>query len=118
MSAEGTIERAIEVEVAIEAEAVPRAVAARSEIELPHEFRSVVMTAILAIMFFYTLYFARAVFVPLLLAMLLRLFLELPMKFLGRFHIPRAIAAILVIVGLFGGLGLLGTALGGPASEW
>lgn len=88
------------------------------EIVLPTEFRNVVLTGILALLMFYTLYFARAVFVPLLLAMLLRLFLQLPLNFLTRHRVPRLVAVLIVMVGLFGGLGLLGTAIGGPASDW
>ncbi len=92
--------------------------APRPEIELPNEFRNVVLTTILAIMVFYTLYFARAVFVPVLLAMLLRLFLQLPMNFLKRHRVPHILAVAIVMVGLFGGIGLLGSALGGPAADW
>jgi predicted PurR-regulated permease PerM len=90
----------------------------RPEIILPTEFRNVVLTGILAILILYTLYFARAVFVPLLLAMLLRLFLQLPLNFLTRLGMPRIIAVLIVMVGLFGGLGLLGAAIGGPAADW
>jgi predicted PurR-regulated permease PerM len=91
---------------------------ARPDIELPHEFRSVVLTAIVAIMTFYTLYFARGVFIPVLLAILLRLFLQLPMNFLTRHAVPRALATVIVMAGLFGGIALLGSALGGPATQW
>lgn len=90
----------------------------RPEIALPTEFRNVVLTGILAILIFYTLYFAHAVFVPVLLAMLLRLFLQLPLNFLTRHRVPRLIAVVTVMIGLFGALGLLGSAIGGPAAEW
>ena len=90
----------------------------RPEIALPTEFRNVVLTGILAILIFYTLYFARAVFVPVLLAMLLRLFLQLPLNFLTRHRVPRLVAVPIVMVGLFGGIGLLGSAIGGPAADW
>jgi predicted PurR-regulated permease PerM len=114
MGADGTID----VTTVIELETPPPAVPARPEIELPSEFRNVVLTAILAIILLYTLYFARAVFVPVLLAMLLRLLLQLPMNFLTRHGVPRLLAVFVVMVGLFGGLGLLGSALGGPAADW
>jgi predicted PurR-regulated permease PerM len=90
----------------------------RPEIILPTEFRNVVLTGILAILVLYTLYFARVVFVPLLLAMLLRLFLQLPLNFLTRLGVPRLIAVLIVMAGLLGGIALLGTAIGGPASDW
>lgn len=66
----------------------------RPEIILPTEFRNVVLTGILALLILYTLYFARAVFVPLLIALLLRLFLQLPLNFLTRLGIPRLIAVL------------------------
>ncbi|HEX4113444.1 MAG TPA: AI-2E family transporter [Stellaceae bacterium] len=114
MGPDGTIE----VTTRIEVEVPPAAAPARPEIELPTEFRNVVLTTILAIIVFYTLYLARAVFVPVLLAILLRLFLQLPMNFLTRHRVPNIVAVLIVMVGLFGGLGLLGSALGGPAADW
>jgi predicted PurR-regulated permease PerM len=116
MGPDGTIE----VTTVVDIETPPTAptVPARPEIELPAEFRNVVLTAILAIVLLYTLYFARAVFVPVLLAMLLRLFLQSPMNILTRHGVPRLLAVIVVMFGLFGGLGLLGTTLAGPAADW
>jgi len=90
----------------------------RPEIILPTEFRNVVLTGILVILILYTLYFARAVFVPLSLALLLRLFLQSPLNFLTRLGMPRLVAVLIVMAGLLGGLGLLGIAIGGPASDW
>jgi predicted PurR-regulated permease PerM len=115
MAADGSIEVTVEVETPPPAQ--PPA-PERHDIELPAEFRNVVLTTILAILIFYTLYFARAVFVPVLLAMLLRLFLQLPMNFLTNRRVPRLVAVFIVMGGLFGGLGLLGSALGGPAADW
>ena len=102
MAADGSIEVTVEVETPPPAQ--PPAVSA-PDIELPTEFRNVVLTTILAILIFYTLYFARAVFVPVLLAMLIRLFLQLPMNFLTRHRVPRLVAVFIVMVGLFGGIG-------------
>jgi predicted PurR-regulated permease PerM len=114
MAADGSIEVMVEVETPQQAQPP----AERPDIELPTDFRNVVLMTILAILFFYTLYFARAVFVPVLLAMLLRLFLQLPMNFLTDRRVPRLVAVFIVMGGLFGGLGLLGSALGGPAADW
>jgi predicted PurR-regulated permease PerM len=116
MSPDGTIDvTTIEIETPPPSAAPPPA---RPDIELPTEFRNVVLTMILTILFFYTLYFAREVFVPVLLAMLLRLFLQLPMNFLTDRGVPRILAAFLILVGFLGFLGLLGSAFGGPASDW
>ncbi|HEY7990609.1 MAG TPA: AI-2E family transporter [Stellaceae bacterium] len=93
-------------------------VPARPDIQLPTEFRSVVLTVIMTIMVLYTLYFARDVVVPVLLALLIRLFLQLPLRFLTRHGLPRIVAVVIVMVGFLGAIALLGSALGGPASDW
>jgi predicted PurR-regulated permease PerM len=106
-------EKVTEVEVAASAPSPPA-----RDIQLPSEFRSVVLTAIFTILLLCTLYLARAVIVPVLLALVLRLFLQLPLSFLMRHHVPRIAAVIIVMVGFLGGLGLLGSTLGGPAADW
>jgi len=93
-------------------------VPARPDIQLPSEFRSVVLTLIMTMMLLYTLYFARAVFVPVLLALLIRLFLQLPLRFLTRYGVPLMVAVLIVMIGFLGAIALLGSALGGPASDW
>jgi predicted PurR-regulated permease PerM len=55
-----------------------------------------------------TLYFARVVFVPLALALLLSLVLAPPVAFLEKIRVPRAIAIFLVVVVLVGFMGLIG----------
>jgi predicted PurR-regulated permease PerM len=55
-----------------------------------------------------TLYFARIVFIPLALALLLSLVLSAPVAFLERIRLPRALAIFLVIVLLVGLMGLIG----------
>jgi predicted PurR-regulated permease PerM len=107
----------VEVRREIEVEIV-RPAPAHSDIQLPSEFRSVVLTAIFAIMLLCVLYLARAVIVPVLLALVLRLFLQLPLSFLMRHRVPRILAVMIVMVGFLGGIGLLGSTLGGPASDW
>jgi predicted PurR-regulated permease PerM len=53
-----------------------------------------------------------------LLAMLLRLFLQLPLGFLIRHRVPRLVAVLIVMLVPFGALGGLGSAIGGPAVDW
>ncbi|MGB6597095.1 MAG: AI-2E family transporter [Candidatus Acidiferrum sp.] len=55
-----------------------------------------------------TLYFARIVFIPLALALLLSLVLSPPVAFLERIKLPRAAAILLVILLLVGLMGLVG----------
>jgi predicted PurR-regulated permease PerM len=55
-----------------------------------------------------TLYFARVVFIPLALALLLSLVLTPPVAFFEKIKLPRVLAIILVVVVLFGLMGLIG----------
>src|SRR5271170_34688 len=55
-----------------------------------------------------TLYFARIVFIPLALALLLSLVLSPPVAFLERIKLPRALAIFLVVILMVGVMGLVG----------
>jgi predicted PurR-regulated permease PerM len=61
---------------------------------------------------------AAEIILPIVLAFVLSLVLQPAMRVLERIHFPRGIAAILLILMLFGTLGGLGTALSGPAASW
>ncbi len=73
--------------------------------------------AILAVL--YTLYFASAILLPFVLAIVLYLLLSPVMRFLTRrVHLPRFVAALLLIVLLFVVVGGVAAAISVPASEW
>ena len=63
-------------------------------------------------------YVAAEIILPIVLAFVLSLVLTPAMRVLERVHLPRVVAAILVILLLFGTLGGLGTALSVPAASW
>lgn len=63
---------------------------------------------IVAVVVIATLYFARVVFIPLALALLLSLLLAPPVAFLERIRLPRVLAIFLVVVILVGLMGLIG----------
>ena len=67
---------------------------------------------------FYTLYFARAIFVPIALAVLLNLLLGDFVRRLAKMHIPEALGAAVVLVLFVGGIGLATYQLSGPAAGW
>ncbi len=64
------------------------------------------------------LYVARAVVLPIVLAVLLGLLLAPVVRFLGRLHVPRWIAAGLVVAGLVAVVGALVYYLASPAADW
>ena len=80
--------------------------------------RHVALVILAALAVLYTLYFARSLFLPIVVAILLDFLLRPVVRGLKRLHIPEAIGAGLVIVGALGLLagGVYG--LSGPASQW
>jgi predicted PurR-regulated permease PerM len=63
-------------------------------------------------------YAAAEIVLPIVLAFVLMLVLQPAMRLLERWHLPRGLAALALIVMLFGTLIGLGTALSGPAQNW
>ncbi|MDB5410163.1 MAG: family transporter [Rhodospirillales bacterium] len=84
----------------------------------PVKYQSIVLTAILILLVFYTLYFTREVVTPIFFAVLLKLLLRPAMRFLGKVHIPEPVAGFLMILVLFASFVGLFSSLAGPATEW
>src|SRR5437660_8603141 len=63
-------------------------------------------------------YVAREIVLPLVFAIVLKLLLQPALRVLERIHIPRLVAALLLILALFGTIVGLGTAISGPARTW
>jgi predicted PurR-regulated permease PerM len=82
------------------------------------EIRSLALTGLFVLAAFYTLYFARAFFFPIVLAVLLDFLLSPLIRALKRARIPEPLGAALVIVALLGAAGGAGYELAGPAREW
>ena len=67
----------------------------------------------------YTLFFAAAIILPFVLALVLTLVLGPAMRLLNRrLRIPNMVAALMLIVVLFSVIGVLGFAVSVPASGW
>ena len=67
----------------------------------------------------YTLYFSAGIILPFVLAVVLATVLGPAMRLMNRrLHIPRIIAALLLIIALFSVVGVLGYALSVPAAAW
>jgi predicted PurR-regulated permease PerM len=69
-------------------------------------------------LFFYTLYFARSLILPIVLALLLSFLLAPIVRALKRIYIPEALGAGLVILALLGAVSLGVYRLSGPAATW
>jgi predicted PurR-regulated permease PerM len=82
------------------------------------EVRSVAITGLFVLAVLYTLFFARAFLLPIVLAVLLDFLLSPVIRTLKRFRIPEPIGAALVILGLLGLLGGAAYSLADPAREW
>ena len=82
------------------------------------EFRSLAITGLFILALFYTLYFAQAFFLPIVLAILFNLLLSPLIRALKRAGIPEPLGAALVIVALLGAAGGSVYGLSGPAKEW
>jgi predicted PurR-regulated permease PerM len=82
------------------------------------EIRSVAITGLFVLALFYTLYFAQAFFLPIVLAILLDFLLSPLIRAMKRVRIPEPLGAALVIVGLLGAMGGAVYGLATPAREW
>jgi predicted PurR-regulated permease PerM len=65
-----------------------------------------------------TAYVASEIVLPLVFAIVLYLLLQPAMRLLDQLHVPRILAALLLIFALFGTIVGLGTAISGPAGTW
>ncbi len=82
------------------------------------EFRSIALKGLFLIGCFYTLYFARALILPFILALLLNFLLRPVVRALTKVNIPEFAGAALVLVALLGSIGYGVIRLSSPAAEW
>jgi predicted PurR-regulated permease PerM len=97
----------------------PRELAGRrEEMPLPQDMQSLLLLGIFGLLMLYSLYFASEIVLPIVFALVLYLLLQPSMRIFARLHIPKTIAALLIIFVFFGGVVALGFSLSGPAAEW
>jgi predicted PurR-regulated permease PerM len=84
----------------------------------PLDVRSLALTGLLALAATYTLYAARDLFLPIVLAMLLKVVFDPVVRFLGRARVKPPLGAAVVVTALVIGLGAGVVWLREPASEW
>ncbi|MEO8227401.1 MAG: AI-2E family transporter [Gemmatimonadota bacterium] len=82
------------------------------------EVRSIAITGLFVLAAFYTLYFARAFVLPIVLAVLLDFVLSPVVRAMHRIRIPVPLGAAILVLSLVGALGFGVYELSGPAQTW
>jgi predicted PurR-regulated permease PerM len=88
------------------------------DLPVPSDIKTVFLGGLFLLAMLAACYVASEIVLPIVLAFVLSLVLQPPMRVFERVYLPRGIAAMLVIILLFGTLGGLGAALSGPAASW
>lgn len=84
----------------------------------PFDVRSISLTGLFILSLFYTIFFLRAVLLPLILAVLLSYLLAPIVRFLKRIHIRPPFGAAIILLSLFGLIGYGVASLATPAAGW
>jgi predicted PurR-regulated permease PerM len=82
------------------------------------DIRTVVQVGLLALALLAACYIAAEIILPIVLAFVLMLVLQPVMRLFEKLHLPRTLAALAIILVLFGSVVGLGAALSGPAVSW
>jgi predicted PurR-regulated permease PerM len=89
-----------------------------NDVPVPPDIKAIFQGGIFFLMLLGACYAAAEVILPVVLAFVLMLVLQPAMRLLEQWHVPRGLAALALIVTLFGALIGLGTVLSGPAANW
>jgi predicted PurR-regulated permease PerM len=101
-----------------------RKVAARARLRIaellqrPFGVRSIALTGLFILALFYTIYFMRAILLPVVLALLLSFLLRPMVRGLAQLKIPLSVGAALILIGLLAFVSYSISALATPAVEW
>ncbi len=90
----------------------------QAEMPLPQDFLSLMVTGIFVLLLLFALYFTAEVVLPIIFAIILYLVLQPAMRGAAKLRVPKAVAALFIILVFFGSVGALGLTLSGPAAEW
>ncbi|MGP0090323.1 MAG: AI-2E family transporter [Xanthobacteraceae bacterium] len=93
-------------------------VEAPEEMPLPSDPKVIFLGGLFVLALLAAAYVASEIVLPLVFALILKLLLQPAMRILERLHLPRVLAALLLILALFGTIVGLGTAISGPAGTW
>ena len=87
-------------------------------LQKPFDIRSLALTGLFVLAVFYTMYFTRAILLPLVLALLLSQLFSPIVRTLARWKIPRMAGAALVLLAMCGSVGYGISILSVPAAGW
>jgi predicted PurR-regulated permease PerM len=90
----------------------------RDLLRRPFDVRSVALTGLFILAIFYTMYFMRALLLPLVLALLLSYLLRPIVRAGARFYIPPSLSAAVILLSFFGLIGYAVSFLAAPAADW
>ena len=88
------------------------------DLPLPSDPKVIFLGGLFILALLAAAYVAREIVLPFVFAIVLKLLLQPAFRILERLHIPRTIAALLLILALFGTVVGLGTAISSPAHTW
>jgi predicted PurR-regulated permease PerM len=101
-----------------EIETAPAAEEAPAEMPLPSDPKTIFLGGLFTLALLATAYVAGEIVLPMVFAFTLKLLLQPLQRALERWHVPRALAALLLILVLIGTVVGLGAAISGPAGQW
>ena len=87
-------------------------------LQQPFDVRSIALTGLFVLATFYTIYFLRAVLLPIVLAWLLSYLLRPIVRMLSRIKIPPLLGAALILLALLSIVTMGVSALAAPATAW
>ncbi|WP_304641755.1 AI-2E family transporter [Pseudomonas sp.] len=90
----------------------------RPDTPLPQPRPSSLLVVLLALALIYTLYFAKTLLLPLVVALMFALLLGPLVALFKRLYIPRPLSAVLLLTVLLGPFTILAVELAGPAQKW
>jgi predicted PurR-regulated permease PerM len=88
------------------------------EMPLPSDPKVIFLGGLFVLALLTAAYVASEIVLPLVFAVILKFLLQPAFRILERLHVPRMLAALLLILALFGTIVGLGTAISGPAGTW
>jgi len=84
----------------------------------PFDVKSIVLTGLLILAVFYTIYFMRSILLPIVLALLLSYLFRPIVRGLAKLKIPLPVGAALILIGLLALVGYGASTLATPAVGW